>query len=240
LLDNNLKHPAKASQDSGLDLAGALPVLDESLNKEHPHLSQQLAGLITAKVKLVKHLKGQEGPVQINLFSTQAGEGKSTFAELLWQNLNRSGEKALLLKPGKKLSEKDELLEHYDESQASFISEASFSTLSNRSLNSYKYLIFELPAMTRGIIPVRLIEQADVSLFVARADKSWSEVHKNVLSDYQKITKSKVFLLLNGIRLHYLDQLIGEVPIRRSKLVRWVRRIVRFEFSSTSLKTQNI
>ena len=44
-------------------------------------------------------------------------------------------------------------------------------------------------------------------------------------------------LIVNGVKLYYLDQLLGEVPMKRVGLVRWIRKIVKFELTRSQFKT---
>ncbi|MBE61943.1 MAG: hypothetical protein CMB89_06240, partial [Flammeovirgaceae bacterium] len=89
-----------------------------------------------------------------------------------------------------------------------------------------------------GHVPVQLVSDSDLILWTVRADRSWSVAYKSMLSDLEKLSANKPQLILNGVKHYYLDQIIAELPVKRSLLVSWVRKVVRFELGNSGIKSK--
>lgn len=229
LLDNTLRNPSKAEAITGLEVAGALPVLDDSFKNDHSDLLPKLAG------QLASNLDVEDTSNRlITVFSAMPGEGKSTVSDLLFKELKKRGAKVMLIKPESEQSNQDDVFSYTEFRQ----SHETIQDLIEESLD-YTYKIVELPAFTKGFIPTEFIHQADISFMVGRGDRVWSRVHENALRNYRKIRENhSPLLVVNGVKTYYLDQLLGEVPIKRTGLVKWIRKIVRFELTPSQFKSQ--
>lgn len=65
--------------------------------------------------------------------------------------------------------------------------------------------------------------KADIHVLVVRSNRKWTESDKHALSVFEKITKKRPILFLNGVTTEVMEDVIGEVPKRRS----WLRRKVK-------------
>ena len=72
-----------------------------------------------------------------------------------------------------------------------------------------------------------LIKNADVHVLVCRADRKWTEADKHALKVYKKVSGQKPLLLLNGVSTHVMEEIVGEIPRKRS----WLRRFVKQLFT---------
>ena len=233
LLDNSIRHPERAKKTTQLDVAGALPVVDKNFTKKYAQLDQQVTGIMASKIKLDQYSKDNGKATVICGVSTQAAEGKTFALHRLFSELQKSGERVCFLTPTT-LTEAQETDHFYYEMNEHFVSDKQ---VLGQYLKDYDYIIVELPAWVSGKIPVHLIEQSDVLLWTIRADKVWSTAHLNMKSDLEKITKVQPALILNGVKPYYLDQVVAEVPVKRSFITRWIRKIVRFELGNSGIKT---
>jgi len=234
LLDHSLRHPEKAKKTTGLEVSGALPVITEDFSKTYGNLAEQVTGILTSKIKLDKYAMNKNEATLIIGLSTQPKEGKSHSLRLIFNEMIRTGESVCLITPRNDMPSADMRSEH----QYEF--ELTDDFVSNRELldqysTQYHYILMEIPAWVTGKIPVHLIEQAQLLLWTIRADKVWSTAHKNMLADLEKITRVKPALILNGVKPYYLDQVVAEVPVKRSFLATWVRKLVKFELGRTDL-----
>ncbi|MEQ8469751.1 MAG: hypothetical protein RIC35_01120 [Marinoscillum sp.] len=232
LLDNSIRHPERAKRTTQMDVAGTLPVIDEKFNKKYGDLAQQVTGIMASKIKLDKYSINHTGATVIAGISTQKGEGKSFALNLLFQEMLKSGESVCLVTSQK--NETDTPHRYVYEQNDQFVSDRE---LLSKYTFQYQYVLVELPAWVSGKIPVHVIEHSQLILWTIRADKVWSTAHINMKTDLEKITKVTPSLVLNGVKPHFLDQVVAEVPVKRNFITKWIRKIVRFELGNARIKS---
>lgn len=209
-LDQSLRTPEKAHEITGLKVIAGFPVVNSRFMKDHPEALDQLTSILTSKVTIeLPH--SPKKPKTILLGSTTQYEGRSTIGQYLTEGLQKMGYRAALSSP---------------------------EFLHTEKRIDLDFLIIKIPAMVTGKFPIQIIEEADLTLLVGRADRVWSKAHKNAVEDLTRISNGKKpMLILNALKTHHLDQLLGENPTKHSKFINWIRKMVRFEFSE-SLKTE--
>jgi len=237
LLDQTLRHPEKASKETGLEPAGALPVMSDEFMEKHGNLIPRFTGFISAKIKLERFLSEETGQELIILFSINRAEGKTTVTRLMFEEFCESGEKTLLISPFESIAEPRENIVGYAPNREFNGVESIHQLAPDKDLRQYKYILLEIPPLNEGQIPIHIIEKANVSLLIARADKAWNNTQKFMVSNYTKLSGSKPFLILNGVKMHYLDHLIGEIPRKNTRLKNWIKSMLRFELAQPSFKT---
>ncbi len=233
LLDGSLRHPERARKFTGLEVAGAIPMLTPDFKNKYGNLDDQVNGILASKIKLNKYSVNKNDASVIVGISTQRDEGKVYVFEKIFEKMIQSGESVCLVTPHRGTDPTD-----LEEHQYSYRIDEQF--VSNHELidvykKQYHYILLVIPEWVSGKIPVTLIEQAQLILWTVRADKVWSTAHKNMLEDLQKITSTKPQLIINGIKPYYLDQIVAEVPAKRSLVAKWVRKILKFELGQSDL-----
>jgi GTPase Era involved in 16S rRNA processing len=58
---------------------------------------------------------------------------------------------------------------------------------------------------------VQLIQQADLSLVLVSADRTWDEADTYSLSRFKEVAARPVLLLLNKVKMVYLEGIIGKI-----------------------------
>lgn len=235
LLDNTLQHPARAEAVTKLEIAGALPAIVKDFHIKYGNLREEVIGIMTSKVKLEKYTVNKNEATVIVGISTQRNQGKRYAFKMIFDEMVKSGENVCLVSP-RSQNEQEEALEHH------YTYEVDEHFVSNKWLieqyrNKYKYVLLVLPEWVSGKIPVHFIENAQVILWTIRADNVWSLAHKNMLKDLEKINPIKPALILNGVKPYYLDQVVVEIPVNRSALAKWMRKILRFELGKSDIPT---
>ena len=94
----------------------------------------------------------------------------------------------------------------------------------------YQYILVELPALLNSDFPASMVADADLSMLVCRATRTWNKADDEVLDIYKKNASHTVFSFLNGVQVDNLEGIIGEIPRRRSFIRKLVKRIVKFDF----------
>ncbi|MFZ9045552.1 MAG: GumC family protein [Cyclobacteriaceae bacterium] len=237
LLDDTLKNPEKGSKDTGLELAAAFPFMDEKYMNKYADITSRLLGFFANNIKLERFVSKEKEQTLITIFSLNEGVGKSTILRLIHEVFVTSGEKSILVTPNKELAENHEHVVDYSADESFSGIDSLESLIAQEKLKEYQYVFLELPPLVDNQIPINLVGQSSISLLVARADRTWSRAHQHLLKNYQKLTAKKLMLVLNGVKLHHLDQILGELPLERSKLVNWIRKLLRFELSNSKLNT---
>ena len=237
LLDSSLKNPVKANKITGLEVAGVLPKIDARFEKKYDGMVPRLSSILANKIKLEKHAQNLTEPILIVGLSTQQQEGKTTALSPLFQAVKASGETACLISP-----KSDQTIDDVDyfeyEITPNLSSFKALEDFTGQEVKGYDYIFLELPAWVEGHVPVQLVSDSDLILWTVRADRSWSVAYKSMLSDLEKLSANKPQLILNGVKHYYLDQIIAELPVKRSLLVSWVRKVVRFELGNSGIKSK--
>jgi polysaccharide biosynthesis transport protein len=213
--DVTIRDPERAEKLIGLPFAGALPVADERhASVRHTQIERKLLNHCIGKLKMLSHAHTGEKPFIIVLFSIQDDEGKTYFGSRLADKLNRTGSATLLCEPANKLKQAEGTALQY-KVPANFSSVTSIHELTSRSLSNYDYVLVEIPSVINHALPVELIRQANLSLLLVSADRAWEEADAYSLSRYREIAAHPVQMLLNRVKISYLEGIIGK--IRRHK-----------------------
>ena len=69
----------------------------------------------------------------------------------------------------------------------------------------YDRIILELPALINNQIPVYLFNDSALSLLIVDAESVWGRTEKQLLSQYERVTKQPVLAVLNRVGGNYID-----------------------------------
>ncbi|MEQ8241158.1 MAG: GNVR domain-containing protein [Cyclobacteriaceae bacterium] len=235
LLDNSLKSPERAQAISNIKVAGAIPVVDKNL-KRHEGALQLAVGQIINKIRLNLPLEGNKKPVTIVGISTTQGQGKTFALRQIFEELKSQKIKVCFIHPAAKDQKDTNVVDEFSyEITNELVKVKSVAKLVEaEDLTDYDVLLCELPAWIESKTPLKLLTKADLMLWIADASKTWSLSQKTMLADIISATGQEPKLILNGVKTHLLDQVIGEVPTKRSFVTKWFRRVAKFEFNSSS------
>lgn len=241
MLDNTLKNPVRASRIIGLDIAGAFPKFPPGSRKEsinYAYIRERSLGQLLQQIKL--HMRERENPDgkprRIALMSTRAGEGKSYLSQMAVVKLRLSGEKVAYIFPKGGLEEKhgDDFAYDVDIHFFEKKTEARLLKKDDFEPEVYDFIFLELPGLLTETYPVDLLAKYDLSLLFARANRSWNHADTKTLATYSQGITSKPKLVINALKPEALEDSLGEIPKRRSKLRKWVKRAILFDLKSKS------
>ena len=91
------------------------------------------------------------------------------------------------------------------------------------------YLVLELPPLQSYLTSHSVLKEIDVCLLVSRANRSWTTSDTKSLDSLKEISQNEPMLFLNGVKQHFLEEIIGPIPKKRSKLRRMFRKLIHFE-----------
>ncbi|MHC1774082.1 MAG: hypothetical protein AB9834_01595 [Lentimicrobium sp.] len=94
------------------------------------------------------------------------------------------------------------------------------------------YVLLEIPNLLSYPYPNDLIKSAAMTVLVCRANHVWSEADKSALESIIKFTPDEPQFLLNGVDIPVVETVLGDLPKKRSRIRRILKKIVRFQFFS--------
>ncbi|RIJ42525.1 GumC family protein [Pontibacter oryzae] len=226
LLDTSVRSPQRATTLTGLPFAGASAHQEQKDRRVHLDLVEdkllnQLISTLQTTTKAIPH--GET--ICCILFSLHASEGKSSVGEKLVAGLQQIGERAHLLVPEADQARQTSLVSTYKQRQSINKPVKALDDVISVSIapNNYTYLFLEIPAVADHVLPLELIQQAQLSLLVLDADRRWGNADKFSLGRYLDVAKHPAHVVLNKVQTEFLYDIIGEIPKKRS----WLRRIIK-------------
>jgi hypothetical protein len=88
-----------------------------------------------------------------------------------------------------------------------------------------------LPPLLESRLPVKLLENVDLSIVVFRANRVIRKADENALEIFVQSVQNPPMFVLNGCMPEDMEEVIGEIHKQRSGLRRFLKRVLRSEFS---------
>ncbi|MEO1383581.1 MAG: hypothetical protein AAFV78_10165, partial [Bacteroidota bacterium] len=101
-------------------------------------------------------------------------------------------------------------------------------------LSTYEFVIVELPALLDNPYPMAMLTRGDYTFMVGRANRTWSAADKTLLEKISEPLIKKPYLIINGVQEDLLEGMIGDIPKKRSRVRRILKRFVFLGFKSRS------
>jgi len=115
----------------------------------------------------------------------------------------------------------------------SFAGKKNFQELVGSHLTENpEYVLIEIPAILYHSYPVELIAGIDLPVLVCRSNRVWSEADQTALDTILKFTGKASHFILNGVELSVIESVLGELPRKRSKFRRAIKKLILFQFLS--------
>ena len=177
----------------------------------YPLLNAPTDFIETANLRLIQQLLCQvdttNKPVTIGLVSVQNSEGKSTIIDL-WQN---------------ELSK----LNYSVETQ----------NWNNRNISSSPYsdiILLEFPALETMVIKHGMLPKLDHTFLVCRANRIWTKIDKKLLDIFRKTTGNHPLLLLNGVKIDFATEYIGEITKKWFFIQSYFKNMFNFKYRNSN------
>jgi len=227
LIDQSLKNPKKAVQKVGIKLAGALPVntLDEKYY-DVQRIQYKSLQLIANRIEL--ELKGADDDTfRIGVTGANAVPDLNQITSTLVGYLNKYYHKSVGI-----LSQNTEEVQPYLTSYSYEGNSVDYDKLELeieelRKGENMKFVFIVLPSIDDINLPIAWINQFDMTLVVADAKMKWSDSDKLNLYHYQQAALKDPLLLLDQVTTDNLEEIIGEIPKRRSFIRKLTKRFLK-------------
>ena len=237
LMDSTLRKPDRAEEIIKMELVGAMPRIPTSPKKwgtiRYDEVQRRCLYRILQDMQLELLKVDSSPPHTVIWTSTRNKEGKTFLSEMMTQHLRDIGQNVLYVVPETSMEKVSQV--HMDtiyypvNAELAVIKDLSylFGVVINYSQhlqNPFDWIFVEVPGVLAEAFPLDKLNEADLVLMLARANKKWNEADEKALEQLRRGAKSKPKLLLNACRADVLEDIIGEIPKKRSRLRRMIKR----------------
>ncbi len=94
------------------------------------------------------------------------------------------------------------------------------------------FVLIELPPIVYYPYPVSLVSEADIPILVCRSNRIWTTADQAALEVLMKLTTQQTHFILNGVELPVIETVLGDLPKKRSRFRRILKKLFRFDFLS--------
>lgn len=240
-LDVNIKTPRNAKRLTGLDVVGVYPRILKKYKKQgvdFDFVINRTTELLIQNLKQ-KQINSKSKPFKILFFSTRKWDGKTMLANRMAELLRELNYKVLFLTHDSKANEKFYKKEDSD----AFSVEKSLINISSIedmimfpefcNVDSYDFVFVVIPAINKNPYPIELLAKIDATYMICRANRPWGLSDAAALDRIQ-ISFGKIVpeVILNSVELPVVEEVIGELPKKRSWIRIIVKRILKRQFFS--------
>lgn len=92
------------------------------------------------------------------------------------------------------------------------------------------FVLIEMPPILYFPYPVELVTDADLPIMVCRVNRVWSNADQAALDVLMKLTDKQTHFFLNGVEIPVIETVLGDLPKKRSRLRRLLKKLFRLEF----------
>ena len=208
--DTTLQSLSRCEKITGLRPIGDYPFFNPKKTDNHliSELKRRAVNAISNNLLNVCKKNGLNS-FKIGFISNYDGEGKSTIADTIADNLKNDGHEVTLATNGCKAN------------AATKISET------NEVIN---FSICEFPGLMNRILPHQLYSKYNFICMVIRSDRGWGKADQNMLEMVKSFTKADIGFILNAVKPEEMGDFTGQLPKKRSKARRLIKRFVMFRF----------
>ena len=244
LLDGTLRDPENAQKTVGLDLFTAFAKLPRRWEKNRKYDYGLIMDRSTEQ--LLQHIKidlrtfTRTHIARIAFISTTDRDGKSFVASHMIEKLREKGNRVLYIRPQKdfqkvKNPHEDDRFYIVDHKLVDKEDEADLLPDENVGWHNFNYILTEMPALIHGNYPAKMFNQMDITLLVARANRTWTLADRRAVGIISRMTQNPCRLVLNATRVDLLENSIGEIPRRRSIIRRMIKKIARRDWHKNNM-----
>lgn len=99
--------------------------------------------------------------------------------------------------------------------------------------NIYDYIFIEIPGILHHIYPINLFRNTNHTYIFTRANRAWTNSDEYSLKDILETTQeNEPQIILNGVKMEEMENVLGDLPRKRSFFRRIIKNVIRFQFFS--------
>jgi hypothetical protein len=240
-LDSTIKTPERIKKFTGLELAGIYPRLirySKRLNIDF--VKDRMIEMIIQSFKY-KFENNPRKPKIITVFSTQNTEGKTKITFCISRMMHKTGLKVIQLNYlPLRAKDDDEPVESGYHEYYEYKIENEFPEIESIeqilpegiTTEGYDYIFVEIPSIIYYQYPVKLLRSSDLNLLVVRSNRNWTKADTNALEIIKNANAIEPVVVLNGVDIDTLNNVLGEIPKRRSRIRRIIKKVLTMQIRS--------
>ena len=237
--DKSIRTFERFKKFTGLDVLGGFSIINVKRSLPIERLKNILIKQMVSAIQLLKSKAVIEpnSPFIVSFFSTKSQEGKTQLSCLIAESLRSSGKKVLVLNSSTTEDRDWPLVSDHADNFIYDLDQVDWESLKIQDLienkwatEDFDYIFIEIPALIGNSLPISIIKSAHLSCIVAKANRIWARSDSKALEDFQKIVMTPIRSILNGAANYDLEEIIGEVPQKRTLIRRKIKELVSFKF----------
>ena len=118
----------------------------------------------------------------------------------------------------------------YDPSIGLMTAQSYLDLTGDGKVDDFDYVLVEYPHFHSHQTPYPLLKTSDATILVTRSSRSWTIADTEALDNLKEISPTPPMMFLNGVKVNFLEEIIGEIPKKRSKIRKYIRRLLHLEF----------
>lgn len=205
VLDQTLRDRVRAERITGVKVLGAFPSQNnlkyKKYNNDYLQISTKYLSNIILSFFTQENASISKKPKHIvNFLSTEPQDGKTFLScqlEKYWENI------------GMKVRRISWEIDFDINSPAYLLSESINDIY---KAGNEDVLIVEYPNLKENSIPNKLLEEADLNIMIARADRAWKASDKLILKNIKNQINTPIYLYLNKTSLEVTENFTGMLP----------------------------
>ncbi len=203
VLDRTLRDSFRSQRLSGLTVIAAFNGISNLKYRGFLKACNRMAAAYSCR-RLNKYLRPGETSV-INLFSINPREGKSFLAKYFADYWRKEGLTVRIVDHKIDFIPQDKSYE-----QAKYLNDF---WVKNEAEAIPDIVIVEYPSMAEAGLPLSVLQQADVNLLIANAQRLWRDSDSTAIAPIKESLKDKPFMLyLNNADREVVESFTGELP----------------------------
>jgi succinoglycan biosynthesis transport protein ExoP len=236
-LDSTIKTVGRAIKLTELELAAVFPrMVNTPKNVNIDYVKQRMLEMLIQFIKRKAQVQGQhKKPIVLSFVSTQRIEGKTLISGELAKTLQGRGYKVMWMSESF-----DNFEEMPDEGYSKFNLDKPLSEVEDLcelwegecDKEKYDFVIIEYPSLIYFETSDYLIKQSDLALLTVRSNRNWNKADTRALDSLKQLRDNDTYLILNGVDVDSLSDVLGEVPKKRSRIRRIVKKLVTLQHRS--------
>ncbi|TGE28661.1 GumC family protein [Hymenobacter metallicola] len=210
MLDQTLQQPAVATRLTKLPVVGVLP-RTQGLSPQQLVDAKRAEAHLGRQLLLKLQQRHPDKPYVIGVLSSQSGEGKTAVCNSLAASLREMRIKTLALFPN------DHCIPLLPDEDTRFYSPlqgvapgATLTDFVGKAVHPNMVVIVEFPALLESAYPASLLQELDLLLVAARADRAWHPADRTLFDNIKRIAHAPIELVLNGVLPEYVTDFIGK------------------------------
>lgn len=221
LMDHTIKTPQRLKQLTGLEIPGAFCIHNNKKFLNTEAISEKAAVYLVEKIfEISTDLKS----IVIQMLSFWSDEEKMFVAQFIQKKIVERGLSCQILSLSTDTDVKDDNSIRINTEQ--FIKANTYQQLIDENQINADLIINIVNPVSEGIQNVKILDTANVSFIVFNSSTTWNEADSFNLEKIKKIINHNIYAVLTYAKPDDLEVMYGEIPKKRSKFRKLIKKSI--------------